>query len=107
MHVENLEEYENRLKTLEKRELEETVTLVEILSSIAFFGNLKMETCQHAKDGQCGFFFLKSNGRNKIPIATDCRIKDCEGEPGHCHLELSNITCVFCHKWCAKPRAKK
>ena len=94
--MKRLEEFEKRLKELEKHGFEDTLTLVEILSSINFFGGLKMEKCKYAKEGQCELFFLKSDAKKKIPIATDCRIKDCKGEPGHCHLELSNVTCAFC-----------
>jgi len=96
--LKRLEEFEERLKKLEKHGFEDTLTLVEILSSITFFGGLKMEKCKYAKEGQCGFFFLGNDAKKKIPIATDCRIKDCEGQPGHCHLELSNVTCAFCPK---------
>jgi len=94
--MKRLEEFEKRLKKLEKHGFEDTLTLVEILSSINFFGGLKMEKCKYAKEGQCELFFLKSDAKKKIPIATDCRIRDCKGEPGHCHLELSNVTCAFC-----------
>jgi len=55
-----------------------------------------MENCKYAKDEQCALFFLKSDAKKKIPIATDCRIRGCEGELGHCHLELSKITCALC-----------
>jgi len=91
-----LEELEKRLKKLENHGFEDTLTLVEILSNVTFFGGLKMEKCKYAKEGQCGFFFLGSDAKKKIPIATDCRIRYCEGEPGHCHLELANVTCAFC-----------
>ena len=93
-----LEELEERLKKLEKHGFEDTMTLVEILSSITFFGGLKMEKCLHAKKEQCGLFFLGSDAKKKIPLATDCRIEKCKGPPGHCHLELSNVTCAFCPK---------
>ena len=96
--LKHLEEFEKRLKKLEKHGFEDTLTLVELLSSINFFGGLKMEKCEYAKEGQCGFFFLGSDAKKKIPIATDCRIMDCKGEQGHCHLELSNVTCAFCPK---------
>jgi len=95
-----LEEFKKRLNKLEKHGFEDTLTLVEILSNITFFGSLKMEKCKYAKEGQCGFFFLKSDAKNKIPTATDCRMRDCKGELDHFHLELSNVTCAFC------PRAK-
>lgn len=93
-----LKEFEERLKKLEKHGFEDTLTLVEILSNITFFGGLKMEKCKYAKEGQCGLFFLRSDAKKKIPTATDCRISDCKGEPSHCHLELSNVTCAFCPK---------
>jgi hypothetical protein len=96
--LKRLEEFEKRLNKLEAHGFEDTLTLVEILSSITFFGGLKMEKCKYAKEGQCGFFFLKNEAKKKIPMASDCRIKDCKGEPDHCHLELSNVTCAFCPK---------
>ena len=94
--LKRLEEFEKRLNKLEAHGFEDTLTLVEILSNITFFGGLKMEKCKYAKEGQCEFFFLKSEAKKKIPIATDCRIKNCKGESDHCHLELSNVTCAFC-----------
>ena len=100
MNVENfkrLEELEKRIMKLEKRGVEDTLTLVEFLSSVTFFGGLKKEKCSYAKNGQCGFFILGSDAKKKIPIATECRVKDCMYESGHCHLELSNVTCAFCH----------
>ena len=90
-----LEELEKKLKKLENHGFEDTLTLVEILSNITFFGGLKMRTCKYAKEEQCGFFYLRDNAK-KIPISTSCKIKECAGEPGHYHLELSNITCAFC-----------
>lgn len=92
-----LEKLEERMNKLEKRGFEDTVTLLELLSSITFFGALKKENCTHAKDGQCGFFVLGDDVKKRIPIATECRIKDCKSEPAHYHLELSNVTCAFCH----------
>ena len=91
-----LEEFEKRLKLLEKHGIEDSLTLLEILSNITFFGNLKMEKCKYARDGQCGRFFLKLDAAKKIPIATKCRIKGCNGELDHCHLELSNVSCALC-----------
>jgi len=91
-----LEQFEKRLIELEKHGFEDTVTIVEILSNITFFGTLKMEKCEHAKDGQCELYFLRTDAKKKIPIATDCRIKECRAQPNHCHLELSKITCALC-----------
>jgi len=94
--LKRLEELENRLEKLEKHGFEDTLTLIEILSNITFFGRLKMEKCEYAKEGQCGFFTLKSNAKRKIPIATECRINGCKDEPSHYHIELSNVTCTLC-----------
>ena len=91
-----LEELEKRLKLLEKHGIEDSLTLLEILSNITFFGNLKKEKCKYAKDGQCERFFLKLDAAKKIPIATKCRIKKCNGELDHLHLEQSNVSCAFC-----------
>jgi len=96
--LKRLEEFEKRLENLEKHGFEDVLTLVEILSCITFFGSLKMEKCKYAKEGQCRLFLLRSDAKKKIPLATDCSISDCRGEPGHCHLELSNVTCAFCPK---------
>jgi len=104
MSMERLEEFEKRLRKLEKHGFEDALTLVEILGNITFFGNLKMEKCKYAKEGQCGLFFLKSDAKEKIPIATNCRIRDCKGEQVHCHLELSNVTCTFCPEWPKNPK---
>ena len=93
---ERLEEFEKRLEKLEKHGFEDTLTLLEILSNITFFGGIKRDKCEYAKEGQCTLYLLQNEAKKKIPIATDCRIGDCKGEPGHCHLELSNITCAFC-----------
>lgn len=97
-----LTELEKRLAKLEKHEFEDTLTILEILSNLTFFGGLKMEECEHAKEGQCGYFFLKSDAKKKIPIATDCRIQNCVREQSHCHLELSNVTCALCPAYGAK-----
>jgi len=96
MTAEPLKELEGRLKKLEKHSFEDTLTLVEILSTINFFGGLKMRECKYAKDGQCGLFFLQRNPNETIPIATDCRIRGCKGGSGHHHLKLSQVTCTFC-----------
>lgn len=105
--MKTLEELEERLEKLEKHEFEDTLTLIEILSTITFFGGLKTKKCRHAKEGQCGLFLLKGDAKKKTPIATDCRIKECEGEPGHCHLELSNVTCALCPEWLPHQHTKR
>jgi len=94
--LKHLEELEKRVTKLEKHGFEDTLTLVEILSSITFFGGLKMEKCKYAEKEQCRLFLLGSDAKKKIPLATDCTIDNCRSEPGHCHLELSNIVCALC-----------
>jgi hypothetical protein len=105
--MKSLEKFEKRLDKLEKREFEDALTLIEILSTITFFGGVKMKKCKYAKEGQCALFLLKSDAEKKIPISTDCRIKDCKGEPGHHHLELSNVTCAFCPEWLPNPQTDR
>lgn len=97
-----LEELENRLEKLEKHGFEDTLTLIEILSNMTFFGGMKMKECEYAKDGQCSFFTLKNNVKRKIPIVTECRINGCHFEPSHYHIELSNVTCTLCSIYKAK-----
>jgi hypothetical protein len=96
---EQLEEINVRLEKLEKQGVQDVMSLLEIMSSATFFGKMKRKNCEYAKDGQCGFFFLKSDAKGKLPIAEDCRISDCKDMRGHCHLDLSNITCTFCPVW--------
>lgn len=99
MDTTEIKKLRDRLKKLEKQGIEDTLTLVEILSNITFFGGLKMKKCKYAKEGQCGLFSLKSEAKKKVPIATDCRIRGCSGGSDHYHLELSNVTCTFCPEW--------
>jgi hypothetical protein len=94
--VKELNELNKRLKLLEKRGIQDSLTLLEILSNITFFGKLKMEKCKYAKNQQCGRFFLDLGATKRIPIATKCRIKECDDKLDHCHLELSNVSCAFC-----------
>jgi hypothetical protein len=95
-----IKQLQRRLDEIERQKNEEVLTLVEILANISFFGGTKKVQCKHAKNGQCSFFFLLNEAKGKIPVATNCRIKEC-GEPAsiHCHLELSNITCSFCENY--------
>ena len=99
MDSKHLKDIDTRLKKLERQSAQDVMLLLEIMSSATFFGNIKKINCEHAKEGQCSFFFLKKEAKNKLPIATDCRISDCKDIPGHCHLELSNLTCTFCPLW--------
>jgi len=94
--LKRLTELEKRIEKLEKHGFEDTLTLIEILGNAAYFGNLKMEKCEYAKQGQCSLFLLRSDAKGKIPTVTHCRINDCKGETGHCHLEVSGLTCAFC-----------
>ncbi len=91
-----LEELYKRVEKIERQRNQEILTLIEILSNATFFGEIKKANCEHSKKGQCSFFTLEAEAKNKIPIATDCRIKHCNNSPNHCHLELSNIACALC-----------
>lgn len=95
----HLEEIKVRLENLEKQNVQNVMSLIEILSAAAFFGNMKKINCEYAKEGQCSFFFLNKKAKKKLPIAKECRIGDCKDVPVHCHLELCNITCTFCPVW--------
>lgn len=91
-----IDQLHRRIDRIEQLENEEALTLVEILSNITFFGELKKSQCEHAKNGQCNFYVLMTESKGKIPIAADCRIDICKEDDPHCHLELSNITCALC-----------
>jgi hypothetical protein len=91
-----LEELHERIKKIEKQKNEQVLTLVEILANITFFGELKKARCEFAKNSQCSYFVLLNSEKLKVPIAANCRIKQCKQEAPHCHLELSNITCALC-----------
>ena len=95
MTIEN-DQLNRRIDKIEQLKNEEALTLIEILSNITFFGELKKTQCEHAKNGQCNFFVLMTEAKGKIPIAADCRINLCKEDEPHCHLELSNITCALC-----------
>ena len=93
-----LSQLNQRVYKLERHNEEEILTLLEILSNATFFGDMKKESCEYAKDGQCGFFILSVKAKNRIPIVTECRIKDCGEHSLHCHIELSDVTCAFCQR---------
>jgi hypothetical protein len=94
--IAQLEELRARVDRLEKRDVEELLTVIEIMSNVTFFGEMKRADCEFSKDGQCSLYFLKNEAKGKIPLATECRIPKCAAAGEHCHLEASNITCTFC-----------
>ena len=96
--VTEIEELHKRVDKIEKQKNQEVLTLVEILSNATFFGEIKKANCEYSKNGQCSFFILKSEVKNKIPIASECRIKQCKEPSLHCHIELSNISCTLCQR---------
>ncbi len=91
-----LEELNQRVEKIENEKNAEILTLVEILSNMSFFGEMKQKNCKYSKNGQCCYFSLKKTAKKKIPIVSDCRIPDCNVPQPHCHIELSNITCSMC-----------
>jgi hypothetical protein len=91
-----IQDLNKRVEKIERQKKQEILTLVEILSNATFFGEIKKANCEYSKNGQCSFFTLEAEAKNKIPIATDCRIKLCKNSPNHCHIEVSNIACALC-----------
>jgi hypothetical protein len=91
-----LEELHRRIENVEKQKDAEILTLVEILSNLSFFGEMKQKKCSYSKNGQCSYYSLKKTVKKKIPIISDCRIDNCKAVKPHCHIELSNITCSIC-----------
>jgi hypothetical protein len=79
--------------------VQDLLTLLEIMSNVYFFGGMKKTNCEHAKNGQCSLFYLQSDAKNKVPVATECKITGCSDNHDHCHLEISNVTCTFCPQW--------
>lgn len=91
-----LEELSRRIEKIEQQKTDEVLTLIEILSNVTFFGEMKQKSCGCAKDGQCSFFILTSEAKGKIPVVTSCHVKKCREPSFHYHIELSNITCALC-----------
>ena len=91
-----LEELDRRINKIEKQKEQEVLTLVEILSNAKFFGEIKNSTCLNASNGQCSYFIIKNDAKNTLPIVTNCRIKNCQEETEHGHIEISDITCSLC-----------
>jgi len=98
-----LEELHKRVEEIERQKNQELLTLVEILSNATFFGEIKKANCEYSKNGQCSFFILEAEAKNKIPIATVCRINQCKNLPHHCHIEVSNIACALCQNASSGP----
>ena len=99
MNSAQMEELADRIDKLEKRDIEEFLTILEIMSNVTFFGEIKKSNCKHAKHGQCSLFHLECTANKKIPIATECRIPECDANHDHCHLETNNVTCTLCAQW--------
>ena len=102
-----LNDLNSRVDKLEKRDIQDLLTLLEIMSNVNFFGDIKKSSCQYAKEGQCSLFYLRKDAENKIPIATNCRINECSTSTEHCHLEISTVSCTFCPQWHAAQQVAK
>ena len=96
--VTEIDELHRRVDKIERQKSEEVLALVEILSNATFFGEIKRSNCEYAKDGQCSFFVLEGNEREEIPIASQCRIRECHEPFNHRHIEISNISCTLCQR---------
>ncbi len=91
-----IKELDERLDKIEEQGKEQALTLVEILSSAAFFGGLKQSSCPYAHDGQCSYYVLSAKVKNKLPLVSACRIKGCKETEAHKHIEISSVTCSLC-----------
>ena len=96
--VTNIDDLHKRIDKIEQQKNQEVLALVEILSNTTFFGEMKKAHCDFAKNGQCSFFILDTEAKNKIPIVSECRIKQCIEPSIHCHIEISNISCTLCQR---------
>lgn len=96
--VTEIDELQKRIDKIEKQKNQEVLALVEILSNATFFGEIKKANCEFAKNGQCSFFILDCETKNKIPIASECKIKECREPSLHSHIEISNISCTLCQR---------
>ena len=96
--VTNIDDLHKRIDKIEQQKNQEVLALVEILSNTTFFGEMKKAHCEYAKNGQCSFFILDSETKNKIPIVSECKIKQCKEPLLHCHIEISNISCTLCQR---------
>jgi hypothetical protein len=104
--VTEIDELHRRVDKIERQNREEVLALVEILSNATFFGQIKKSNCEFAKDGQCSFFVLDDGERDKIPISSQCRIKECQEPYIHCHIEISNISCTLCQRIVVGPETE-
>ena len=90
-----IQQLSQRVEKLEKMSNQELLTIVEILSNLNFFGELKKESCEYAQNGQCSYFVLTPEVKNKIPILADCRIEECEEQFIHQHLSRQILLVAF------------
>ncbi len=107
MATEDLTQLQKRVSNLEQHHFEQYATLLEIMSHATFFGGQKRTSCRHAKQGQCGFFTLSEDAKEKLPLAMECRIQDCTNGAYHYHIEVSNLTCTLCPNWHKNAIGKK
>jgi hypothetical protein len=101
-----LEELDRRINKIEIQKEQEILTLVEILSNAKFFGEIKKSICPNSSNGQCSYFIIKNDDKNTLPIVSNCRIKNCQEETEHGHIEISNITCSLCQVTNSKKKEK-
>ena len=102
--VSKIDELHKRVDKIEQQKNQEVLALVEILSNTTFFGEIKKANCEYAKNGQCSFFILDAETKNKIPIASECKIKQCKEPSHHCHIEISDISCTLCQRTNCGPK---
>ncbi len=91
-----IDELNERFDKIEEQRKQEILTLIEILSNVTFFGEMKRENCEFSKNGQCSYFSLRKREKNRLPLISECRVEGCNQSKQHYHLEVSNITCALC-----------
>jgi hypothetical protein len=61
--ITELEALSKRIDKIERQKADEVLTLVEILSNAAFFGEIKKAVCEYAKEDQCTYFILTDEAK--------------------------------------------
>jgi len=62
-----LEKLKIRLAQLEKQSVQDTILLIEIMSSATFFGEMKKSNCKYAKKVNAAFSFSRKRKMLSFP----------------------------------------
>jgi hypothetical protein len=102
-----IENIHKRLEQIENHNKNEMLSIIEILSNLSFFGELKQTACEFAVNGQCSCFTIDRTTCNRIPLVSECRIKNCQESKNHYHIELSKLSCGLCQNGQIKSQKRK